>query len=135
MKYLTILLLLGIGITVYGQETDDTPFTGSKISFTEISHDFGDIKQGDVVSHVFKFENTGDEPLILSDVKTSCGCTAPEWPKEPIVPGGTSTIKVVFNSGGKVGVQNKSISVYSNAVNNPSRVKIVTNVLTESPNN
>ncbi|MEM6736389.1 MAG: DUF1573 domain-containing protein [Bacteroidota bacterium] len=135
MKYLASLLSLVVFIVVsYGQDKselqDETEsLTGPKIYFTEISFDFGDISQGDKVEHVFEFENTGNEPLILSDVRTTCGCTAPEWPREPIVPGTKAKLKVRFNSTGKMGVQNKVITVMSNAVNSPARVKIITNVL------
>lgn len=128
MKYLASLLLIGVVLTAYGQEETE-PLTGAKIYFAETSFDFGDITQGDKVEHIFEFENTGSEPLILSDVRTTCGCTAPEWPRGPVVPGEKSQIRVVFNSTGKMGMQNKVITVMSNAVNNPARVKIVTNVM------
>lgn len=131
MKYLASLLLMGIGFLAIGQEDEqeETPMTGAKIAFTEKSYNFGDITQGDKVEYTFEFENVGNEPLILSDVRTTCGCTAPEWPKEPIAPGAKANLKVVFNSAGKMGMQNKVITVMSNAVNNPERVKIVTNVM------
>lgn len=128
MKYIASILLTGLSFFAFTQETEE-PMTGAKIVFAETSFDFGDITQGDRVEHVFEFENTGNEPLILSDVRTTCGCTAPEWPREPVVPGGQAKIKVVFNSVGKMGMQNKVITVMSNAVNNPARVKIVTNVM------
>lgn len=127
MKYLASLLLIGCAFLVAAQ--DEAPLTGAQITFSEKSFNFGDITQGEKVEHVFAFENTGTEPLIISDVKTTCGCTAPEWPREPVIPGGKAKIKVVFNSAGKMGMQNKVITVMSNAVNNPERVKIVTNVL------
>ncbi len=133
MKYLASLLLVGFAFFATAQEEE--PMTGPKISFTEKSFDFGEITQGEKVEHVFEFENTGNEPLILSDVRTTCGCTAPEWPKEPIAPGKKARLKVVFNSAGKMGMQNKVITVMSNAVNNPERVKIVTNVMPPDPNN
>ena len=120
--------LLVICLVGFAQE-DTEPLTGPKIYFAEKSFDFGDITQGDRVEHVFEFENTGNEPLILSDVRTTCGCTAPEWPREPVAPGAKANLKVVFNSTGKYGVQNKVITVISNSVNSPARVKIVTNVL------
>ncbi|MEM7299303.1 MAG: DUF1573 domain-containing protein [Bacteroidota bacterium] len=132
MKYLASLLLIGVTFFATAQEGEE-PLTGPKISFAEKSFDFGEIKQGDRVEHVFEFENIGNEPLILSDVKTTCGCTAPAWPREPIAPGAKGEIKVVFNSAGKMGMQNKVITVMSNAVNNPDRVKIVTNVLANVP--
>ena len=128
MKYLVSLLLIGSVFFAKAQD-EETPMTGPKISFTEKSFNFGDIKQGETVEHVFMFENVGNEPLIISDVKTTCGCTAPEWPREPITPGAKANIKVVFNSAGKMGVQNKVVTILSNAVNNPERVKIVSNVL------
>lgn len=135
MKYLVSLLLVGVSFFGIAQETEEVaPVSGAKISFTETSFDFGDIVRGDKVEHVFEFENIGTEPLVLADVRTTCGCTAPEWPREPLAPGETGEMKVVFNSAGKMGVQNKVITVMSNAVNNPARVKIVINVLSEKPN-
>lgn len=134
MKYLVSLVLVGVGFFGFAQEDEGEPLTGAKIAFSENMFDFGDIVVGDKVEHVFEFENIGNEALILSDVRTTCGCTAPEWPREPIAPGAKASVKVVFNSAGKMGIQNKVITVMSNAVNNPARVKIVTNVLREKPN-
>lgn len=128
MRYLAAIVLVGFCLTGFSQE-ESAPMTGAKIYFAETSYDFGDITQGDKVEHIFEFENTGNEPLILSDVRTTCGCTAPEWPREPVVPGEKSKIKIIFNSSGKMGMQNKVITVMSNAVNSPARVKIVTNVM------
>lgn len=105
------------------------PQEGAVISFEEDKHDFGDIYQGDKVEHIFTFENTGNEPLIITNVQTTCGCTAPEWPRDPVVPGQTADIKVVFNSAGKMGRQTKVITVVSNATSPSNRVTIVTNVL------
>ena len=102
---------------------------GAVISFEEEKFDFGDITQGDVVEHVFKFKNTGNQPLVLSNVATTCGCTATDWPRDPIMPGKSGTIKAQFNSAGKLYQQNKVITVYSNATNGESRVSIVTNIL------
>ena len=133
MKYLASLLLVGFAFFATAQEEEE-PMRGPRISFTENSFDFGEITQGTKVEHVFEFENVGNEPLILSDVRTTCGCTAPEWPRDPIAPGKKARLKVVFNSTGKMGMQNKVITVMSNAVNNPERVKIVTNVTPPDPN-
>lgn len=131
MKYLASLLLVGLSFFTIAQENEqeETPLTGPKIAFTEKTYDFGDINRGDKVEYTFVMENTGNEPLILSDVRTTCGCTAPQWPKEPIAPGAKANLKVVFNSAGKTGMQNKVITVMSNAVNSPERVKIVANIL------
>ncbi|MBL0102796.1 MAG: DUF1573 domain-containing protein [Bacteroidetes bacterium] len=87
--------------------------------FEAESHNFGTIKQGESVTYEFKFTNTGNEPLIITNAAGSCGCTVPIWPKEPIMKGQTSTIKVTFNSAGKSGVQDKTVTLTSNAVENP----------------
>jgi len=132
-----VLLLSGLvlfAFTVFAQEEksekkEEKQAPGPAITFEEVSHDFGDIHQGDVVEWTFKFANTGDEPLILSNVATTCGCTVPQWPRDPIAKGEKSEITVKFNSAGKMGMQNKVITIYSNAITPTSRVSIVTNVL------
>lgn len=106
----------------------------AQISFKESSHDFGDIKQGDKVEYTFEYTNTGQAPLILSNVQTTCGCTVPKWSKEPLAPGQSSKITATFNSTGKMGRQNKVITVFSNAVNPEERVSIVSNVLPAEAN-
>lgn len=78
------------------QEVNQTT-SGPEITFSETEYQFGDIHQGDKVEHVFAFENTGTEPLIITNVQTTCGCTAPNWPRDPIAPGQSGEIKVVFN--------------------------------------
>lgn len=113
----------------WAQEATSEVVTGPSITFEEVAHEFGDIYQGDVVEHVFAFENTGTEPLIITNVQTTCGCTAPSWPRDPIAPGQTNEIKVRFNSAGKMGRQNKVITIISNATASSSQIKIVTNVL------
>ncbi len=134
MRVLASLFVLCIGFGVIAQTaTADTPQNGAKIAFSESSFDFGDITQGDRVTHTFAYENTGNEPLILSDVKTTCGCTATNWDREPLAPGETAEITVNFNSRGKMGMQNKVVTIMSNAVNSTERVKIVTNVLKPEP--
>ncbi|MBK6263681.1 DUF1573 domain-containing protein [Marivirga sp. S37H4] len=127
MKKLTFILITLFAVNFAIAQTADSK-NGPDITFQETSHDFGDITQGDVVEHVFKFENTGNEPLILADVKTTCGCTAPSWPKEPISPGETAELTVKFNSRGKMGRITKVITVVSNIGENKT-VKIVTNIL------
>mgnify|MGYP000997061082 CR=1 FL=1 len=85
------------------------------ISFTDTKHDFGTITEGDVVRHAFHFKNTGDHPLLISSAVASCGCTVPEWPKEPIPPGGEGDIVVEFNSKKRTGHQQKNVMIHSNA--------------------
>ncbi len=131
MKKLTLFSLFAFfGLIAFAQDQKifEEPADGPKIEFTEVSFDFGDITQGDVVEHVFEFKNTGTQPLILSNVRTTCGCTAPSWPREPIPPGESSKMTVKFNSRGKVGMQNKVVTIYSNSVEKINRIKIEANV-------
>lgn len=95
-------------------DTPTEPVKKAKIVFDEPVYVFGTINEGDIVTHDFKFKNTGDAPLQISNAKASCGCTVPEFPKEPIPPGGAGVIKAKFNSEGKSGKQEKSISIMAN---------------------
>lgn len=97
-------------------------------AFSEELHDFGTINEGDVVEHVFEFTNTGDAPLIISSAAGSCGCTVPEWPKEPIGVGEKGEIKVKFNSRKKPGIQNKTVTITANTYPKQKRIKIKANV-------
>ncbi|MFT4855284.1 MAG: hypothetical protein ACI9UV_001458 [Algoriphagus sp.] len=103
--------------------------SGATIIFKEKAINFGDITQGDKVSHTFTFTNSGNSPLIISNVAVTCGCTATNWPKEPIAPGKTSEISVSFNSAGKMGAQNSVIRIYSNASEPIEKVSLISNVL------
>ncbi|MFY0625418.1 MAG: DUF1573 domain-containing protein [Reichenbachiella sp.] len=98
-------------------------------AFTKEDHDFGTINEGDVVEHIFKFKNTGDAPLIIASAQGSCGCTVPEWPKEPIGVGEEGEIKVKFNSRKKPGNQNKTVTIKSNTFPSQKRIKIKANVI------
>ena len=86
------------------------------ISFAKPSFNFGSIPQNVPATHVFSFTNKGSEPLVLSNVQPSCGCTTPDWPKEPVAPGKKGVIKATFNAA-TVGTFTKSITVMSNAKN------------------
>lgn len=104
----------------------------TSISFSENEWDFGTINEGDNVEHVFTFTNTGSEPLVLDNCKGSCGCTVPKCPKEPIMPGGSGEIKVVFNSKGKKNNQTKRVTVTANTEPAQSILTISANVIPES---
>ncbi len=129
-----LLLAFSLTLLLFTAIAQDEPESesGARITFYEESFDFGDITVGDVVDHIFEFENSGDQPLIFSNVLTTCGCTAPDWPREPILPGESSFLTITFNSAGKAGVQNKVITIITNAVNNRERIRITTNVLPKS---
>jgi hypothetical protein len=86
------------------------------ISFTEKDFDFGTVRETDgLITHDFKFTNDGKVPLIINDVKSSCGCTVPSWPHEPVLPGKSATIKVTFNPENQSGVIGKTVQIISNA--------------------
>jgi len=89
---------------------------GAKIEFSKETHDYGTVKYGEDGTCQFEFKNTGDEPLIISNAKGSCGCTVPEFSKEPIAPGEKGVIKVKYDTK-RPGPINKSVTVTSNAVN------------------
>ncbi len=88
------------------------------ITFDEDTYDFGEVMEGEKVVHVYKFKNTGKEPLVISNAKGSCGCTVPEWPREPIPVGGSGEIRVQFDSKGKGkvggGPQAKKVTITAN---------------------
>ena len=95
--------------------TDSTAIANmSNITFTDSLFDFGTINEGEVVSHDFTFTNTGKSPLIISGADGSCGCTVADYPREPLQPGKTGTIPVKFNSAGKPGHQEKSVTLKTN---------------------
>lgn len=91
----------------------------TSISYDETTFSYGKVQEGTLVKHVYKFKNTGKEPLIISDAKGSCGCTVPQWPKDPIAPGATGEINVQFDSKGKQGPQEKKVTVTANT--NPAQ--------------
>jgi hypothetical protein len=91
------------------------------------AYDFGELKEGQIVEHQFKFTNTGEFPLIINDVRASCGCTIPEWPKEPISPGASDKILVRFNTKGKAGPQSKTVTITANT--NPAYTTIQFNAI------
>ena len=99
------------------------------IKFAEGTFDFGKIIQGEKVSHKFTFTNEGKSNLIITSAKGSCGCTIAEPTKEPIAPGGTGTIDVVFDSNGKSGTINKNVSVVTNCEPNTVFITITGNVI------
>lgn len=113
MKRLFLFLIVMAGAFSPKAQT-----TGPFIAWEKSSHDFGDLVQGDKVEHTFKFKNTGNEPLIITNVQVTCGCTTPRgWARDPIAPGLAGEITVAFNSLGKYGKQEKVVTIVSNAVN------------------
>lgn len=111
MKKLFVFITILIGLTSLAQK-------GPKIEFKEETINYGEVEKGkDDGIRVFEFTNTGDEPLLIRNAKSSCGCTVPEWPKDPIAPGAKGLIKVQYNM--NPGPISKTITIESNAVNKP----------------
>ena len=84
------------------------------MTFEKTEHDFGTITQGENVTHIFKFTNTGKSDLLIADAKGSCGCTVPDFPRTPIKPGESGEMKVTFNSAGRNGMQSKTVDITTN---------------------
>ncbi len=100
-----------------------------KVEFEQVYYDFGDLKQGEKVSYIFEFTNTGDSPLMITDAAATCGCTVPRYDKEPISSGGKGSIEVVFDSTGRRGKQYKTIIVSTNTPKGNIRLTIKANVI------
>lgn len=127
-KALFSLVVMFVGLTAFNKVEAQIE-TGPKIEFTKETHDYGTVKYGADGTCTFEFKNNGNEPLIISNAKGSCGCTVPEWPKEPIAPGAKGSIKVKYDTK-RPGAINKSVTITSNAVNEPTKViRIKGNVL------
>ncbi|MDQ2795450.1 MAG: DUF1573 domain-containing protein, partial [Bacteroidota bacterium] len=111
IKFLILCLLLLAGAT----------HAQGVMQFTTDNHDFGNVPEGSMATYEFKFKNTGNQPVIIANVQASCGCTTPDWTKTPVLPGKMGIIKAMYNSAGRPGVFNKTVTVTSNAAD-PSKV-------------
>ncbi|OHX67261.1 DUF1573 domain-containing protein [Flammeovirga pacifica] len=110
------------------QSSNENTSPKAKFAFEETEFDFGDITEGDVVTHIFKYKNEGEVPLTITNVQVTCGCTAPNWDRKPLAPGETSDLKVTFNSRGKKGKQIKKITILANVEDGMDAVVIKTKV-------
>tara|TARA_B100000809_G_scaffold61015_1_gene57639 strand:- start:230 stop:700 length:471 start_codon:yes stop_codon:yes gene_type:complete len=133
-KTLILVAVAGASLMSFSLENTPTETTnpteiseaqqGPVMVFEETEYQFGKINQGEKVTHTFVFNNTGDAPLIINSASGSCGCTVPEWPHEPILPGAKGEVNVIFNSAGKRGPQNKSVTLNTNQGDTPIRIYI-----------
>lgn len=98
------------------------------MTFEETKYDFGEMVEGDILETVFKFKNTGKSPLIITNARASCGCTIPDYSREPIAAGEEGEIKVKFNSRGKHGKQNKRVTITTNTENGRELLYVLANV-------
>ncbi len=131
MKYLLLLItvLLPGYLLARGSGTPADSVDGPAISFEVTQADLGDLRQGEKAEYLFEFTNTGNKPLIIQNVISTCGCTVPEWPKTPVKPGEKAVLKVVFDSTGKIGRQNKIITIRSNVPGPDKKLRISAMVL------
>lgn len=97
----------------------------ARMAFAEPIYDFGTVEQGESVEHVYRFTNTGNRPLLISNARSTCGCTVPKWPETPIAPGEHGTITVRLDTKDLEGIQSKPIQVTANTYPNVTEVRLV----------
>lgn len=131
MRRYLLLTLIIFSVSASSLAQTAVEKNGPIITFEKKTFDFGDIIQGDKVEHTFAFSNTGNEPLIITNVEVTCGCTVPKgWPRDPIGPGEKGEITISFSSVGKIGRQNKPVIIISNAANpEGNRISFSANIL------
>ena len=118
------LLSFSIHVAIAQEVSEEDTAAFAQIAFDKVNFDFGDVVQGEKIEHVFEFRNEGRTPLILSNVLSTCGCTVPEWPKEPVPYDSTGIVKVIFDSSSKIGRQNKVVTIRSNSKEGDFRLRI-----------
>jgi hypothetical protein len=101
---------------------------GPEIFFEKMVHDFNNIVAGEKVSYAFRFTNSGDSPLLITGIRSGCGCTVGDYPKEPLKPGEQGRITVVFNSSGRRGFQSEAVNVLNNTFDSPIILRITAQV-------
>ena len=129
-KIFMLIAVMMFAVSIYAQKQTQT---GAELKWEEPNHDFGEVVQGDKVEFTYKFTNTGNEPLIITNVQPTCGCTLPKsWPRNEIMPGQTGELVIAFNSAGKpFGKLSRTTTVVSNATNDGAKQIVFTAVITE----
>ena len=133
LVFLIGILVMTVGLAKAQEETVKDNVNGPEIEFEKLVHDYGEVPYNGDGQCEFHFTNTGNEPLIIQKPKSSCGCTVPSWPKEPILPGESDVITVTYRTT-KVGQINKTITVTSNAKVNSTVVLRITGKVLEQVN-
>jgi Protein of unknown function (DUF1573) len=129
--------ILGLIISIFGfgvQAQEQPEQSKAEIRFEKETHDFGKIREGEMPSFEFKFTNIGEEPLVISRVNVSCGCTTPDWTRGPIAPGKTGFVKATYNSTGRPGVFDRSVTITTNAKTPVKVLNIKGEVIPQQPN-
>lgn len=114
MKFSIIALLATVSISIFAQP---------EIKFNKKVQKNEKVKAGEILGFAYLFENTGTEPLIISEVKVTCDCTKPRWPKHPIMPGKSDTINVTVNTSKMIGWQDRTLEIFSNAKNSQEKIR------------
>jgi hypothetical protein len=127
MKKVAFILALFVSTVSFVQAQNT-----AEIAFETDVHDFGVINQGGDGTYEFKFKNTGKEPLIIQSAQGSCGCTVPQWPKEPIRPGETGVIKVSYDTK-RIGAFTKTVTVTTNSASATSKILTIKGTVKETP--
>lgn len=124
--YLLFFLIFAIHLTALGQTNT------AKITFEGTLFSFPDAEQGATIKHTFKYSNTGKSPLLISDIRTTCGCTVTAWNKKPLLAGQSEEIEVTFETANKIGRQHKILVLLTNAKESLIYLEIQGNVLPKS---
>ena len=137
--FMVLLLLIMTGCTGKSgksiMNSSASSDTGKAIlTFIQNEHDFGSVKEGEKVGCIFTFKNAGTADLVITSAVTSCGCTVPKYDKKPVSPGETGTMEVIFDTSGRSGIQNKTITVKSNAATPLVMLQIRAEIMTSSNN-
>jgi hypothetical protein len=140
-----ILLLACMALLATGCGSDASESTGKMdpevisgkqgtpvLTFQDTRHNFGNVNEGDILEWDFKFTNTGDGDLLISNASATCGCTVPQWPKYPIKPGQTDVIPVRFDTQGKHDAQTKTVTITANT--NPAETQITISAFIKKDN-
>ena len=147
MKHLFFTIIIGLFlVTACGNQNEEgkistdlvtNPKSASQpsdkqpvITFEKTEHDFGTILQGERVAYTFHFTNTGNVPLLISSVNSSCGCTVGDFSRDPIAPGKSGTIKATYDSKGHHGFQSRTLTVVTNTNPNKTVLRLMANVKT-----
>lgn len=153
MQKISFILILLLGMTLVSCNNDSTKkldtdvvnnfksasegdkvYNSPRITFKKAEHDFGKIIQGEFVRYSYRYTNTGKADLIISKVSTSCGCTVPTYSKQPLAPGKSNMIEVIFDTRGKKGIQNKTVTILANSVPNKTVLRLKANIVLPEKN-
>jgi hypothetical protein len=129
--------VMPVSQTSTASATSEIPENGALpiMSFENTEYDFGVVNEGEVVEYTFKFTNTGKSPLLINKATATCGCTVPEWPKQPVGVGEAGVISVKFNTTNKPNMQTKYVNINANTKPEITRLKISGNVIPSEDSN